>query len=990
MLAIVSLAEPRVFQFVVRHLVSFEAWRSGGQACVGRVEGSLFEPVVLVDTVWTLRTQGGAVMRIESHRIAAELAWANLFKRTSNRWFQRLSLNGVTAKIELPSQPAKPRKDRPWRALALDWTRSRWMPSPSIVEGRGADLLFASGEDFIRLEGTRFRFSEFEPGIVKTANLVVNQPWLQRTFPSVRGTTALQDSTVLLGRVRIEPGVEIKSISANLGELAHGRFHQNFNIDAFGGNISGEAEMKTDSRPFRFEAGGNFSQIDIGRLAGFLGRSESAGGTIRNGHFSFRGSPENVEKSTTRLFLDATDFQWESRQWDSLVGGVTLIDRRLEVHDCALQQGDNSLTLDGALTLPSGEQQWWQGDFNCEFAAKIDNLTELSALLLPESTFAAGRGSIEGSVRGHAEKFQGHLVVDASKLVWRDAPIEELHATLKIAGNELQVAHFNAFNGGDYVRGSGVVNILGPTQYWGTLHGSVGELGKYAAILQKPILPEPLAGGANIDWDGEGSAKGHTGKFTARLQKLRSLGSSAALLHPINADLDGSYAAGGMVFSKFALSDDESSFTANVTVSEKRLDLRGIRLMHKQQLRLEGDALLPLDVWRAWPSTSLETLLNDDVESKVALTAYDLELGTAAKLSGWNFPIEGVVRGDFTAEGPLAALKIGGKLSLSKARIPLGSSGKALTGVESTAAFDGGTVTLAQFTGQHPTGDFRAHGTVDLKNVRDPGLHLAVESERTSVAVFDDSATADVGLNVTIEGPASSAEVAGSANVLAVQPRSVIEQPILGSVIFGGDPNEPLTTSVAAFDTAGIWTGEPGSEFPPIFEWNSAPWNAWRFNIAIHGGPLAEPSSLAACEAHFAGTGAAPELEGGIAFRDTVLTAGDTVLSNAGGSLTWHEGEVSIDSRASGELHGLPFTAHLIGPVRQPIRFFDFAPPLSEKIISDALAGRYRDCPRLEDAPRFALRFPSAFTPDVPLFDWTVADPDAVSENPPPPQQARQ
>ena len=75
-------------------------------------------------------------------------------------------------------------------------------------------------------------------------------------------------------------------------------------------------------------------------------------------------------------------------------------------------------------------------------------------------------------------------------------------------------------------------------------------------------------------------------------------------MHPINADFEGTYAAGGMTFSQFALSDDESSFTANVAIGSKILSLQGIRLMNKKALWLEGDALLPLDVWNAWPNTS--------------------------------------------------------------------------------------------------------------------------------------------------------------------------------------------------------------------------------------------------------------------------------------------------------------------------------------------------------------------------------------------------
>ncbi|HZJ15762.1 MAG TPA: hypothetical protein VFD27_11985, partial [Chthoniobacteraceae bacterium] len=766
LLAIVSLGVPPIFRWTVRQVIVFEAWRSGGRARIGSVEGSLFEPIRLSNAVWTRQSGSGAVTRVEVKRLSADFAWKNLFTPADDCWFRKLSLDGLSAKIEVSVTGKAQRRSPRLPLINLDALKTGWLPLPAIVEGRDVDLVIANGGDFVRLQEARFRVSELEPGTIKIGRLTVKQPWLERSFPHVRGTTALHDSELLLARLRLAPDVEIKSYSAGLRELARGRLKQEIHLEAFGGDIKAEAEMQPEDHSVRFEAGGRFSQINIGQAATFLGLSEAAGGTIKEGTFAFRGSPKNVERATTRLYLEATNFQWESRQWDSLVLGAELVDRRLQVHDFVLDQGHNRLTLSGEIILPQGEQRWWQSDFNCNVAARIDNLTELSALLLPEFTYAAGRVNIEGVVHGHAEKFNGHLVLDGAKLVWRDAPIEELHATLRLKDNELQVANFNIFSGDDYVRGQGVVNILGPTQYWGMLRASVDDLGKYAAILQRPIVPEPLAGGALIDWDGEGSAKGHSGKFVARLQKLRSLGASAALLHPINAQLEGSYAAGGMVFSKFALSDDESSFTANVAVGNKALALQGIRLMHKQQLWLEGDALLPLDVWSAWPDTSLETLLDDKVPSKIALTAYNLELGAAAKLSGWNFPIEGVVSGNLSVQGPLTELQTSGKLTLEKARLPLGTTDLALTDVTGAATFAGQNVQIANLSGRHPTGDFRAHGNVELKNVRDPELHLEAESERTTLSLFEGSPEVwpelTAAMKLKIEGPTSSAHLSGA------------------------------------------------------------------------------------------------------------------------------------------------------------------------------------------------------------------------------------
>ncbi len=956
LLALVSLVEPRVFQFVVRHGVALEAWRNGGRAHVRSVEGSLFEPVILRHSTWAFANEMGVVARMDVERARVEMDWKVILKGMPSRIFQRLTLDGVAGKIEVQRGEGKSVKRRWVPPLDLVWLRGRWMPMPSILEARDVNLVIAAGGEFVRLEQARFRVSEQEPGIIKIGKLAVQQSWLKRSFPNVRGTTALQNGALIIARLQLEPGVEVSSLSTNLEKLTRGELEQVLQVDAFGGDIRADAGMKRDEQPRRFSVSGRFSKIDIGQLASFLSLSEAAGGTIKEGNFSFNGSPHDVQQATTWLHLDAANFQWESRQWDSLVLGVTLIDRRLQVHECSLLQGHNALTLDGEMTLPEPGREWWQGDFNANISAKIENMTELSALLLPEFTYAAGRGTIEGAVRGHEEKFQGHLVIEGSKLRWRDAPIEQLNAALRINGNELQVAHLNIFNGEDYVRGNGVVNILGPTQYWGTLRASVADLDTYAAILQKPIVPEPLAGGALIDWDGEGSAKGNSGKFAAHLRKVRSPSAAGAQLHPINADLEGSYAAGGMVFSKFALSDDESSFTANVAVGNMALALQGIRLMHKQQLWLEGDALLPLDVWRKWPNTELDTLLNDDVQSKVSLTAYNLELGTAAKLTGWNFPIAGVVNGNVTAEGPLVALKTGGKLALADGKLPLGASGSSLTEVAGEVTFDGPTVSIARLVGRHPTGDFRAVGKVDLKNLRDPDLQGLIESDKSEVTLFH-AVKMTTAVKLQFDGPLSAGTLRGAT--------------------------VPTEGHIATLNVSDFWSHD-GGELPPVFPPLSAPWNGWQFDITAQSGTLALPGAVSTFDLHLGGTGAAPELAGNIAFQEVAFVAGDVLMPHGKGTATWRDGEVVIDGRATGELHECEFTAHLLGPIAKPLRFFEFAPPLTETLLNNALAGRYRAIPSLETVTRFAFHAPSALIGDVPVFEWTII------ETPPPADERAQ
>ncbi|MEI9896065.1 MAG: translocation/assembly module TamB domain-containing protein [Chthoniobacter sp.] len=613
---------------------------------------------------------------------------------------------------------------------------------------------------------------------------------------------------------------------------------------------------------------------------------------------------------------------------------------RVQVPELALTQGHNRLNLSGEMPLPEPGVEWWQTEFDLNIAAKIDNLTELSALMLPDFQYTAGKVNIDGSIRGKDQQFHGQLIIAGSDLRWHNAPIEELHAGVKLNGNEFQITNVSLFNNGDYLRGHGVVNILGDKQYWGEFHASIEDLAKYSALLQKPIVPEPLAGGAVIDWTGEGSAKGHSGQFSARLRKLRSLGATAALLHPINADFEGNYAPGMMQFSRFMLSDDDSSFTANVGIGNKALSLQGIRLYNKQALWLEGDALLPLDVWNAWPNTSLATLLDDQTVSKVNLTAYNLELRDASLLTGWKFPIQGVVRGNVVAEGPLGGLKTSGKVSLSKAQIPIGWSGELLTVVESEVALDGQTLQIAKFTGLHPTGDFSANGQVDFTNLRDPSLQLEVTTAKSTIGFWNKSVaattvTASGKLQVT--GPMSKATVAGDVQISALDMNSALE---------------------AA--TYSLLNGNAGAPLPPVFVFSEKPWNDWKFDIALHSAGAAvglKPptrhtlfsSLMADTDLRLRGSGGAPEFIGSVtihrssdqaAISHSSMENSPVELENA--RIEFREGyalDPSLDLQFNGSALEKDFAAHATGTLQHPIHFLIFEPPLNEKIILAELAG---------------------------------------------------
>ena len=946
----VVVFEPHCFRFGVRYGLLFEAWRNGIHAQIKAVEGSLYEPLKLRDSVWIYESEDGPITRIEIQTAVAEFSWSNLISRNSAKWFRRLSVEGVSGKIQLPLDSRAPATEGGIKLHLPQFASGRWISAPERIEAREVDFVFQSNGDFVRLAQTQFSLSDLEAGSIQAGQILIHQPWLARTFRDVQGTTKLDGATIDIANLTLEPGVQVADISADLDNLARGILNVEMELSAFGGDIRIEAQTLSQTRVFGMDATGTFSQISIAKLAMFLGVSEAAGGTIKEGKFTFRGPPQHVTQATASLHFEATNFQWESRQWDSLVAGATLMDGRVQIPGLALKQGHNQLNLNGEMALPGPGQSWWETDFNLNIAAKIDNLTELSALLLPEFKFAAGKANIDGSIRGNNQQFNGQIIVSGSELQWHNAPIDELHASVKLNGNEFQITNLSIFNDGDFVRGRGVVNILGDKQYWGEVHASIMDLAKYSAILQKPLVPEPLAGGARVDWSGEGSAKGHSGTFLARLQKLRPLGAMAALLHPINADLEGTYAAGGMTFSQFSLSDDESSFTANVAIGSKILSLQQIRLKNKQAVWLEGDALLPFDVWNAWPNTSFATLLDDHTECRLHLTAHDLELRDASRLTGWNFPIEGLVNGQISAEGTIGALKTAGQIKLHKARIPVGG-GDALTDVEADAILEGHILQITKSAGRYPAGDFEASGKVDFANLRDPSLDLALASQTSVIGLFANAPkeprvflpiATSAAFQLKMTGLMSGGKVEGEAQISLLK--------------FEGDLDLSRYLTPQGAEAAPTDAGE----WPRPFAVPSNPWPAWNLDIHCQAAPNARvvgnwppeagastspaasgPASLN-LDLRLQGVAADAALTGRLRILELPAHCGaeDVVIEE--GNWDFRPGAPEAPSmtlRIAGTALGEPFTASVIGVGKQNLRTFEEGMSLNDGLIQAALRG---------------------------------------------------
>ena len=764
-LVLLVMVHPRVFPHVIGGLFRFEAWRNGVSLDVGRIEAGLFDPVVLRDTVWTYRAETGAVTRVEIRRARAWLAWGNIFPEPiagwirsgavsagfepigrNGLWFPELEVEGLTAKLSLPGASSSDSENA---------SNTRWLHSvfgrpaarPGLITVKNADIIVERDGRYVRMEGASFTLSELDPGNLRATQLIWKVDGVKNVFRDIRARTSMQDARVTLSGLRLDPAVTVDTFSITATDIAAGKIMIATRIAAFGGELEAEAATAIAGGQLRFDVNGSLSNIDIGGLAVFLGLSEAAGGILNEGHFNVRGTPRDMTNAEATLRLEAGAFQWESRQWDSLVLGMSLLDQRLHVPELRLRQGKNQLTLKGSMGLPQPGTKWWERQFDFKVDADLGNLTDLSALVLPDFQYTAGhlllRGTLSstGARDGKPPEYEGQILVNGSDLQWRTAPLGVLQGALAFHGSELEIVTAQCIHDDDFLRGTGRISLLDGS-YSGEWRLSARDIAAYKAVLTPWILPVALGGGVDMAWTGRGDAGVHNGKFSAMLRKFRLLGPGGTL--PLDAETRGTYRPAQVQLEQLRLAEGGTSLTAGVSIGPSAVNVRGLRVERQNHVCLQGDAFLAFDLWQRWPDVNFTRLLNDETVSSIRLTATDLDLGAASRLTGIDWPLKGTVTGNLQADGALNSLKLGGSANLSSARLPLNWKGSFVHDVNAAFAFEGASVRLEKGTGKHAGGDFTLAGKLDLANPRTPSID--VEGSGTH---------AEQPFQFTVKGPAA-------------------------------------------------------------------------------------------------------------------------------------------------------------------------------------------------------------------------------------------
>lgn len=921
-LLLIALLEPHSFHTIVKEGVRFQAARHGIPLEIDTLEGNLFQPLVFHDVRFTT-TRAGVLSKATINTARVAFSWRAPLQQKGRGFFDRLTLDGINAEVDF--HPNAPRVGPSPTPAQQQLEFQPWLPAPAQAEVLNSHFVFRLGHRTVTFENVRFNVSSLKPGIIAIEKLTFEQGHFSRSFTALRGATALQGTRWRVADLNLSDGVLLKNLSSDLDDMVRGELQVNFDFDAFGGSLRGELVNTATTRPPTYEITGNFSNISVESLGKFLRVREKTGGTIKEGKFTFRGSPSELENATVSTRFEATDFLWGNRQWNSLVLGATIVNRRVQIPELELHQAHNTLRLKGELSLPGEETPWWLSDFNFDIAAQLNNLSELSALFGPQFAYATGKMTVDGSVRVENKSYSGQVLIAGSKLSWRGVPFDLFNAGIKLDGNELQIVNLEAAHGADFMRGKGMISILGERRYQGELNASIEELSAYGPLLQKPIVPAPPVGGLVVSWSGDGTPDAHSGAFTAHLRKFHTLGTKEVpATLPIDADLEGTYAPGVVSLSKCVLANEDTRLEGRLSADDTTLKLEGLKLTQKKVPWLEGDAILPFNLFQWWVEPG-PAALAPDAPFKAQLTAKDVQLEEVAHLTGHPIPIRGLLNGTLKTESTLRNLHMTGSVRLTKGQLPASEWIPALDKLEAEADIDGNVLRFTKLSGHHALGDFAATGSLDFSKFDAPAFDLLIHGEKVRFNAGPDW-EGNANLDLAISGVRDAASVNGTVDIVAL---NVTPRPNFGALITTGNPETIRVPSPAIT--------------------LSVPFDRWTYRVTVFTPDLVKiKDGTVDAELRFSGTGSPLTATGSITF--TGLPASTTYAIGQLESGTWYlGGDPYVVAHLTGKFLGEStiqnYDGYYLGPLYRLTSTFSGDHPENAELITTAFTPGLKPLP---------------------------------------------
>src|SRR5262249_41537762 len=227
---------------------------------------------------------------------------------------------------------------------------SRWLPERFMVQR--ASIRLVRGNLAFRIAGLRVFGDPGVRGFVAARETEFTAAGRSVLLPAWHGVNIWQRPKLSLYGIALGNGVTLVSAGVDLAGLPNSRIDGDVALDALGGSLRGQITADFSSSRNFFDVAGSLQRVAVEPVARLLGGGGPFAGSFDQGQFTFRGDPGDPLAASASLRVEAREFRWKERGFESLVAGATLVNRRVVVQQFELRQSKNLLKLSGESALP--------------------------------------------------------------------------------------------------------------------------------------------------------------------------------------------------------------------------------------------------------------------------------------------------------------------------------------------------------------------------------------------------------------------------------------------------------------------------------------------------------------------------------------------------------------------------------------------------------------------------------------------------------------
>jgi len=639
-----------------------------------------FDGPVLIEGIRFRSTPGGGhFTSLDLARLEWTWGSAGNFFSENGRAIRKLSVTGLVGVWDFSSEA--PRQPLPATDALL-----RWVPQEIALESPALDLL--NKDDKLSLRNLAANVSEAEAGQLELGAIAFQSGSYSKALGPIHGRTAWKYGTLWLAEMEILPGIRVENLSLEL--LREGGPSLSLNADCFGGGaLRADAASAGDGNTLDIAMWA--SNIPLDQLATMAGVPGQVSGKLAEGRLTYRGEPGRPADAEASLRLVADGFEWNKRGWESLEIGASLIHRRLVVNGFELRQKENLVGFNGEISLAEGWSEITRSPFLLNIHADIREMGALAGLLGGPIGEAGGRMSATGAVSGRAGRVDGFLSAEASGITFRSLPASSLRADAVFRSGEMEIVRCDLFSKSDTASMQGTVSQSSPHQYSAEVNARIADLVTYLSPFHAPGAEKIYGGALDVRWQGDGTAKTHSGAFELKLKDFVSGATPAGL----TGEFAGTYSPNNVYFSTLRMEKGPLRLDSHATFASSGVTLKDVELRAGNNSLLEGSAFIPIDIFAIVAGKDWRGAIDSEREAYLrAVTPKELALGSLLQLAGQSLPLEAKFRVNVEAGGPPARLEAKGDLAAhdivwKQSGIPPAQLGAKFSAAEGKAALDG-------------------------------------------------------------------------------------------------------------------------------------------------------------------------------------------------------------------------------------------------------------------------------------------------------------